>query len=58
MAIASSLTLLGNTIGPLIGGFAASRFGIRTSFMLASIVLLLLCLLVSRLLPAEIKPER
>jgi DHA1 family multidrug resistance protein-like MFS transporter len=48
MAIASSLTLLGNTIGPLLGGFTASRFGIRTSFVVASSILLLLCTLLWR----------
>ena len=42
MAIASSLTLLGNTTGPLVGGFVASRFGIRTSFVATSITLLFL----------------
>jgi DHA1 family multidrug resistance protein-like MFS transporter len=42
MAIASSLTLLGNTIGPLCGGFVASRFGIRTSFIATSVILLFL----------------
>ncbi len=46
MAIASSLTLAGNTAGPLLGGFTASRFGIRTSFMVAAIILLLLCIVV------------
>ncbi len=48
MAIASSLTLLGNSAGPLLGGFTASRFGIRTSFMVASTILLLLSFVVWR----------
>ena len=44
MAIASSLTLLGNTIGPLLGGFTASMFGIRTAFFVASLILMFLCI--------------
>jgi len=44
MAIASSLTLLGNTIGPLLGGFTASRFGIRMPFIVASLILMFLCI--------------
>jgi DHA1 family multidrug resistance protein-like MFS transporter len=46
MAIASSFTLLGNTIGPLIGGFVAGHLGISASFIAASITLLLLTLFV------------
>lgn len=39
MATASSLTLLGNTLGPLLGGILAGLFGITASFMAASIIL-------------------
>jgi DHA1 family multidrug resistance protein-like MFS transporter len=48
MAIASSLTLLGNTIGPVLGGFAASRFGIRPTFIMASSILLFLSFFIWR----------
>jgi DHA1 family multidrug resistance protein-like MFS transporter len=50
MAIAASLTLLGNTIGPIIGGVVAGTFGIRSSFAVTSIALLLLSGLIWRFL--------
>lgn len=40
MAIASSMTLLGNLLGPTIGGFIAGHYGIHASFMANSILLL------------------
>ncbi|MDH4070454.1 MAG: MFS transporter [Ignavibacteria bacterium] len=39
MATASSLTLLGNTMGPLLGGLLAGFFGITASFVAAGIIL-------------------
>jgi len=53
MSIASSLTLLGNTIGPLIGGFVAGHFGIRASFIAASVTLLLLSVILWHTLEDE-----
>jgi len=53
MAIAASLTLLGNTAGPLIGGFVAGTLGIRASFVGASVILMFLSLFVWRNLPDE-----
>ena len=40
IAIASSLTLLGNTLGPTIGGLVAANFGIMTSFAVNSCMLI------------------
>jgi DHA1 family multidrug resistance protein-like MFS transporter len=39
MAIASSLVILGNMIGPIIGGFVAAHFGITASFLTNSCML-------------------
>lgn len=60
MAIASSLTLLGNTAGPLLGGFVAGTLGIRASFVVASITLLLLSTIIWRNLgdPPVIQKEK
>jgi len=44
MAIASSLTLLGNMLGPMLGGFIGGHFGIKASFMVNSILLMMLAL--------------
>jgi len=41
MAIASSLTVLGNLIGPILGGLSAGHFGILAPFAVNSIVLFL-----------------
>ncbi len=40
IAIASSLTILGNMLGPVIGGFVAGHFGITASFVANSCMLL------------------
>jgi MFS family permease len=40
MGVASSLTVLGNMLGPTIGGFVAGRFGIAVSFVVNSCMLL------------------
>lgn len=46
MAIASSLTILGNMLGPTIGGFVAGRYGIMTSFVANSLMLLVTSVIV------------
>jgi DHA1 family multidrug resistance protein-like MFS transporter len=56
MAIASSLTLLGNTLGPLTGGLIAGRLGIRASFVFASVALLCLTVLLWRMLADKHQP--
>lgn len=48
MAIASSLTVLGNMIGPMVGGMIAGAFGITTTFIANGALLLLTALLISR----------
>jgi MFS family permease len=40
MAIASSLTVLGNLVGPLAGGLIGGRFGLASVFLANSILLL------------------
>ena len=40
MAIASSLTILGNMLGPVLGGMVAGQFGITGAFILNSALLL------------------
>jgi MFS transporter, DHA1 family, multidrug resistance protein len=42
MAIASSMAVLGNLLGPTIGGFMAGHYGIRASFIANSIMLVLM----------------
>lgn len=42
MGIASSLTVLGNMLGPTLGGFIAGRFGITISFVVNSCMLLIM----------------
>jgi MFS transporter, DHA1 family, multidrug resistance protein len=46
MAIASSMTVLGNLLGPTIGGFMAGHYGIRASFIANSIMLVLMGIIV------------
>ncbi len=48
MAIASSLTVLGNMIGPMMGGMIAGTFGITATFVANGALLLLTSLLISR----------
>jgi MFS family permease len=48
MAIASSLTLFGNMLGPIVGGYVAEHFGIAASFMANSVLLLATGVLVWR----------
>ena len=42
MSIASSLTILGNMLGPVVGGLVAGRYGIISSFIANSAMLLVL----------------
>ncbi len=46
MAIASSMTILGNMLGPTIGGFVAGEFGITASFVANSLLLVTLSVLI------------
>jgi DHA1 family multidrug resistance protein-like MFS transporter len=46
MAIASSMALLGNLLGPVIGGVIAGTFGITTSFVANSCMLLFMSLMI------------
>lgn len=46
MAIASSMTILGNMLGPTVGGMVAGTFGISAPFIANSILLVLLSLVV------------
>jgi DHA1 family multidrug resistance protein-like MFS transporter len=46
MAIASSMTLLGNLLGPVIGGVIAGTFGITTSFIANSCMLVCMSLMI------------
>ncbi|MBI3189268.1 MAG: MFS transporter [Ignavibacteriales bacterium] len=50
MGIASSMAVLGNMLGPLIGGYIASQFGITTVFAVNSIMLLISGLMIHRFL--------
>jgi DHA1 family multidrug resistance protein-like MFS transporter len=53
MAIASSLTLFGNMLGPMVGGYVAEHFGIAASFMVNSVLLLATGILVWRFLALD-----
>jgi DHA1 family multidrug resistance protein-like MFS transporter len=50
MAIASSMTILGNMVGPVIGGLVAGNFGINATFAVNSCLLLLTSLMVRKYL--------
>jgi MFS transporter, DHA1 family, multidrug resistance protein len=50
MAIASSMAVLGNLLGPTLGGFMAGHYGIRASFLTNSIMLFLMGAIVWRYL--------
>ncbi len=50
MAIASSLTLFGNMMGPIVGGYVAAHFGIQTSFLVNSFMLLVMSIVLWRFL--------
>ena len=57
MAIASSLTILGSMLGPIIGGFVAGHFGITTSFYVNSVMLLVLSGILWKYLDGRTTPE-
>jgi MFS family permease len=46
IAIASSLTILGNMLGPMVGGFVAGHFGITTLFMVNSCMLVAMSIVI------------
>jgi DHA1 family multidrug resistance protein-like MFS transporter len=46
IAVASSFTILGNMLGPVIGGFVAGNFGITTSFIVNSCMLLTMSIII------------
>jgi DHA1 family multidrug resistance protein-like MFS transporter len=48
MATASSFTIVGNMLGPVLGGFVAGRFGFAVSFAVNSAILLGMSLIVRR----------
>lgn len=56
MAIASSLTLLGNMLGPTVGGFIAGRFSLQVSFLANCLLLLALALLFWKRLEDDPEP--
>lgn len=48
MAVASSMTILGNMVGPVAGGLIAGHFGIIASFIATSLLMVATGLVVSR----------
>jgi DHA1 family multidrug resistance protein-like MFS transporter len=59
IAIASSMTILGNMIGPVIGGYVAGHFGIRSMFIVNSLLALLVSAMIWKMMaePAKEKPS-
>jgi MFS transporter, DHA1 family, multidrug resistance protein len=60
MAVASSLTILGNMLGPVAGGFIAGHFGILVSFYVNSIMLVVLAVVLWKYLekdPPHLPPD-
>ncbi len=58
MAIASSMTILGNLIGPTVGGFIAGHYGISAAFVANSILLVSTGVFVWRSLDVVAVPPR
>ena len=56
MSIASSLTILGNMLGPVVGGLVAGHFGIISSFIVNSAMLLVLSFVVWKYLTEASPP--
>jgi DHA1 family multidrug resistance protein-like MFS transporter len=48
IGIAASMAILGNTIGPLLGGMIAGQFGIVTVFYVNSLIFMLMVLVILR----------
>jgi len=46
IAIASSMTILGNMLGPILGGLVAGHYGIRQTFLVNSTLMLAVAYLV------------
>jgi MFS transporter, DHA1 family, multidrug resistance protein len=42
LGIATSFQILGNMIGPILGGAAAAAFGLRINFLLTGVIFLLI----------------
>jgi DHA1 family multidrug resistance protein-like MFS transporter len=59
IAIASSMTILGNMIGPVIGGYVAGHFGIRSMFIVNSLLALLVSAMIWKMMtePTKEKPS-
>ncbi|MGA9115207.1 MAG: MFS transporter [Bacteroidota bacterium] len=57
MAIASSLTLLGNMLGPTLGGVVGGRVGLQTVFLVNSVILLGLGILFWKRLEEDPSPR-
>jgi DHA1 family multidrug resistance protein-like MFS transporter len=57
MGIASSMTLLGNMLGPMIGGFVAGHYGINASFITNSLLLLSVSFIIWRFLEETPDPK-
>jgi MFS transporter, DHA1 family, multidrug resistance protein len=57
IGIASSLTVLGNMIGPLAGGVVAGRFGLRAVFIVNSLLFLIISLVVWKYLIEQRKHQ-
>jgi DHA1 family multidrug resistance protein-like MFS transporter len=57
IAIASSMTLLGNMLGPTIGGFVAGHFGIAVSFITNSCMLLITSFVIWKYMQDDPRPH-
>jgi DHA1 family multidrug resistance protein-like MFS transporter len=57
IAIASSMTILGNMVGPVIGGYIAGHFGIRSMFVVNSLLALCVSALVWKLIVEPVKEK-
>jgi MFS family permease len=55
MGIASSMAILGNSIGPILGGFVASKFGLLSVFGFNSALFLFIALMIWR---SDIEPPK
>ena len=53
IAIASSMTVIGNLFGPVLGGFLAGNFGITTSFVVNSCMLVAMSYIIWKYLADE-----
>src|SRR5947209_2280521 len=56
LGVMQTSVFLGNSIGPLMGGFVADQFGFRQSFFFAGFILFVSGLLIT-ILVQEVKPE-